>query len=258
MIAAFRRVRRLVTWLVAVTLGAVGARAQMTESPDTVAPGKFLLEVDGVRWTIDRSGGIDTREVAIGSTLVSTGLRNDLDLQFGADLFHRVTVKQHGERESQSGVGDVHLRTKWTFWREPNRGAAAAVIPFVKLPTNSDGIGNDAVEGGVIVPWAMPLAGATLGAMAQWDYVRNDADDGYRSHWSATAYVDRSLARGFAVYGEAVLETVSGGFSECGGLLGGGVRWDWSEQIQFDYQLLRGLNARVSDWTHVFRVNCGW
>lgn len=247
----------MVTWFTAVLLAAC-ALGQMTESPDTVAPGHFLLEMDGLRWSTDRANGVDTRELAIGSTLISTGLRHDLDLQLGADLFHRVIVKQHGERESQSGVGDVYLRTKWTFWREPGSGAAAAVIPFVKFPTNSGGIGNEAVEGGLIVPWALPLAGATVGAMAQWDYVRNDADDGYRSHWSASAYVDRSLAAGFAVYGEAVLETVSGGFSECGGLLAAGLRWDWSEQLQFDYQMLRGLNARVSDWTHVLRVNVGW
>lgn len=235
--------------------------AQVTESPETVAPGRFLVEVDGLSVSMGRAdqAGNTYTATAVASTLVSTGLTSSLDVQVGFDLFYHYKLKSRGGSDSTSGLGDMSFRTKWTFWRNAEWGAAAAVIPYVRLPTSRDGLGSDAVEGGIIVPWAMNLpAGVTAGAMASWDLVRNDADNGYDSHWLTSAYVARPLMFGITLYGEALLEANSTGWSDWAGQIGGGALWQWSEQLQFDYQLLRGLNSRASDWTHVFRVNWGW
>lgn len=260
MMAAMFRLRRAVTWLAVAGALLSFASAQVTESPATVAPGRFLLEMDGIKLSMDRADAAGNTYSALGvaSTLVSTGLTRDLDIQVGFDLFYRQTTEYRGASESDSGIGDVTLRTKWTFWRHAGWGSAA-VIPYVKLPTNSGGIGNDSVEGGLVVPWAMPLGGGgTAGAMAQWDVVRNDAGSGYDSHWFASAYVEQPVALGFALYGEAMLEAASAGLSDWAGMIGGGALWAGSEHIQLDYQLLRGLNSRASAWTHVLRVNWEW
>ncbi|ACB76865.1 transporter [Opitutus terrae] len=235
--------------------------AQVTESPETVAPGRFLVEMDGLTLAMGRAEEARNTytATAIASTLVSTGLTSSVDIQVGFDLFYRYKLKYQGGSDSTSGLGDLSFRTKWTFWRNAEWGAAAAIIPYVKLPTSRDGLGTDAVEGGIIVPWAMDLgAGVTAGAMASWDLVRNDADNGYDSHWLTSAYIGRPLPFGITLYGEALLEANSAKFSDWAGQIGGGALWQWSEQLQFDYQLLRGLNSRASDWTHVFRVNWGW
>lgn len=238
----------------------VGARAQVTESPHTIKPGKILFEIDGVRLSFGRAdaAGNKVDAVAVASTLVSAGLTERVDLQAGVDLFLRERYEYRGTRDSRSGIGDVALRVKWTFWHDEKRGAAA-IIPYIKLPSGTGGVGSDATTWGVIVPWEQSLgAGVTIGAMAQWDVVRNDAGNGYDSIWTGSAVARRDFTDWLGVYGEAQFAAASTGFDHWEGNVGVGVLWKPSKRLELDYEILRGLNSRASAWTHVWRVNWEW
>lgn len=208
-----RRVR-LVLLALPLAIG-VQLAAQITETPDTIAPGRIRIKMDGLRLSMDRAdaAGNTYDALAIASTIVSAGITDSLDVQVGFDVFHRQSFSFRGVDSSDSGIGNSSFRFKWTFWRNRQLGAALAVIPYIKLPTGSSAVGSDSVEGGVILPWAMQIGGLTAGAMFQWDVLRNDADDGYDSLWRASGFVQRPLLFGLSVYGEAALEANSGGGS---------------------------------------------
>ncbi len=147
----------------------------------TVAPGHFLVKMDvlSLKFQNQSSTPDNTRYSAVGAgeTFITTGLTEHLDLQVGLELFLHSRLKTTGGTSSSSGVGDLYIRPKWTFWSDPGLQALAAVMPFVKLPTNSGGVGNGSVEGGIIVPWSMALdRGFRTSAMAEWAILRNDAD----------------------------------------------------------------------------------
>jgi len=253
------RFRRALVFFLAL-LTAAALRAQLTEYPWAVEPGKMLLEVDGLRLSFDRAdaAGNSYSAVAVASSILSVGLARNVDIQVGFDLFHRETFKFAGGRDSHSGIGDLSFRAKWTFWRNDSLGAAMAVIPYVKVPTTRDGIGNDSIEGGLIIPWAMTLGGFTAGAMFEWDYVRNDDDNGYDSLWTVTSFVERKLPLGLTAYAEAGLDVASTGLSNWTGVIGVGARWALNDDIWLDYEMLRGLNSRATTWTHVLRFGWGW
>lgn len=243
-----------------VLAAAVGLRGQVTESPATIQPGRLLVRVDGVRLSFGRvdAAGNKVDVVGVASTLVSAGLTPTLDLQGRVDLFLRQRYEFRGARDSRSGLGDISVRVKWNFWRDQERGAAA-IIPYVRFPSSTGGVGADAVTGGVILPWEQTLgAGVKLGAMFQWDVVRNDAGNGYDALWSTSAVIQRDLTRTIGVYGEAQLGAASTGLSHWDGAIGAGVTWRLSRRLQLDYELLRGLTSRASDWTHVWRANWEW
>jgi hypothetical protein len=247
----------LAVWLV---LLAGPTAAQVTETPQTIAPGRFHIKMDGLKLGFDRAEAAGNKYEALGvaSTVVSAGLTSSIDLQLGFDLFLRETYEFRGHRDSHSGFGDLAFRTKWTFWRDPALGAAA-IIPYVKLPTNTGGVGKKAMEGGFILPFEFKLGeGASLGAMFQWDMVRNDDDNGYDAHWLVSSFVERHLTEAIAVYGEATIDAWSTGLSNWAGSIGGGVWWQLTKSTRLDYELLRGVNQRATDWTHVFRVNWDW
>jgi hypothetical protein len=42
------------------------------------------------------------------------------------------------------------------------------------------------------------------------------------------------------------------------GRAGAGVLLQVTKNIQLDYEIVRGLNRRATDWEHVLRVNWGW
>jgi hypothetical protein len=235
--------------------------AQATETPFPVEPGHFLLKMDALSLGFERDRSVDNKYSAVGvaTTIVSAGLTRTIDVQVGFQLFLRETYQYHGARDSNSGLGDVSFRAKWMFWRDTEAGTAAAVIPYVKVPTNSGGVGNHAVEGGVIVPWQMDVAGGIkAGAMGQWDLRRNDANDGYDSRWYATGYAQRNLTGAIGVYAETTLSLTSASFSDWEGTLGAGATLNASKNIQWDYSLNRGLNRRATDWTHVLRLRWGF
>ena len=248
----------LVAGLIALlTLGLGPLAAQVTETPDTIAPGKFLLKMDALSLAFNRDHSGPDKFTALGlaTTILATGVTQDVDVQVGMQFFARESYQYQGQSTLHSGLGDVTLRTKWTYWRDDSLGTMAAVMPFVKVPTSTGGVGNDQVEGGLIFPWAMALGSGTVaGAMAEWDLLRNAANDGYDSRWSASGFLRQHLVGPWAAYAEATLGVSSDSTSSFVGALGAGATWDLSEALQLDYGVNRGLGYRTTDWAHALRV----
>jgi hypothetical protein len=244
-------------FLLCALLGAVALRAQVTETPVTIEPGKFFLRMDAVTVGVNRDTAEPNRYTALGlaASILSIGMTENVDVQVGAQFFVRSTFQNRGLRSSRSGWGNTSVRTKWRFWRDDKGGASAAMIPFVKIPSKVTGIGNNHVEGGVIVPWLKTLGpGSEAGAMAEWDIVRNDQNNGYDSQWFTSAYVRQHIVGGFGAYAEATLGVSSASSSSFAGALGAGVTYDVSKKFQLDYGISRGLGGRATDWVNVLRL----
>lgn len=230
--------------------------AQYTEIPSTVAPGKFLLEMDALSLVIDREGLDKFTAVGAGLAIVTTGITERWDIQVGAELYISQRYESGNFTERNTGIGDVHVRTKWNFYSDEK--LSMAVIPFVKIPTNSGGVGNDSVEGGIIVPWEVYLIGGfTMNAMVELDLVRNAADDGYDALWYASASVSRSFTSRLTVYAELDAQKTSGG-SPWDSTLGVGAYLTISEVLSWDIVMYRGLSRGAPDWNPVVRVNIGF
>jgi hypothetical protein len=239
----------------------VPLQAQFAETPITVEPGRFLAEIDGIRFAVDQpaGGGPKVTALAVASTLLTAGLTPRVDIQIGADFYVRRTIELKGFSDSRSGVGDVYFRTKWNFWRDASTGGAAAIIPYVIVPTANSLVGSKAMRGGVIVPWEIkPSEGFTAGANFAWDLVRNDADNGYDSQFALNAIARQDITKSLALYAESALTATSAGMSLWEGRAGAGVLLEVTRNIQLDYEIVRGLNRRATDWEHVLRVNWGW
>lgn len=244
--------------LLPLTLFAGALSAQITETPATVAPGHFLLEMDALSLSVDHEAGSKYTAFGAASTFLTTGVTANWDVQLGAELFLTQKFDAGGFTERHSGVGDVYVRTKWRFYEDSASGTSVALLPYVKLPTNSGGVGNESMEGGVIVPWSTELWGDVhLAAMAELDFLRNDADDGYDTFWYASASATRQLTKAIGVYGEMSFGK-SSGRGDLEGLLGGGVTLAVSERVWWDYAIYRGLSRGAADWNHVLRFNWGF
>jgi len=89
---------------------------QITETPDTVAPGRFLLEMDTLSLALNHDASGKYTAFGVASTFLTTGLTSNLDLQVGAELFLDQKFSSGGLTERNSGIGDVYLRTKWKFY----------------------------------------------------------------------------------------------------------------------------------------------
>ncbi|MBX7122906.1 MAG: transporter [Opitutaceae bacterium] len=225
-------------------------RPDATESPFTLERGHMQLEASAASWLRERhtSGGDGTR-VEIWNLLpfnLRLGLTPRWELQVVVDGHLDVKVEDRplGIRVRQRGMGDTTLRAKCNFWGNDGGETAFGVMPFIKLPTASDGLGNDSVEGGIIFPLAMKLGSElSLGAMTELDLARNERDS-YDTIWINTVTVGRDLTDKLGAFVELTLETGGGkpamGFNT-------GLTFMVNEDLQLDAGVAIGLTRPAPD-----------
>lgn len=161
-------------------------RPDKTESPYTVDAGHFQWEMDFAVFTLDREDGARSRTWNIAPVNFKAGLANNADLQLIFDSYIHERVEDHRARvaETTDGGGDLTTRLKINLWGNDGGRTAFGVMPFVKAPTNSHGLGNDAVEGGLIFPLAVALPGGWgMGAQTEVDFRRNGSNRGYHAEF---------------------------------------------------------------------------
>src|SRR5688572_1392635 len=136
-------------------------RPDTTESPISVDAGHLQAEVEAVG--LARDGGLN--EFIVGAVNLKLGLTSRSDLQVVVEPFHHA--------EGRTGFGDLTLRNKWNLWGNDGGATAFALMPFVTLPTASEGFGAGHVEGGLIAPFGFEgPAGFECAAMLELDAVR--------------------------------------------------------------------------------------
>ncbi|HEY5744348.1 MAG TPA: transporter [Terrimicrobiaceae bacterium] len=153
-------------------------RPDKTESAYTVDAGHFQFEADLVSFSIDRWNADGERGfgVNVANVNLKAGLYNNVDLQLVVENYVYEQVRSDGVTARKSGFGDLATRLKVNLWGNDGGRTALAVMPFVKFPTNTGGLGNKQVEGGIILPLAVELpCGWRMGVMTEFDIV-------YREH----------------------------------------------------------------------------
>lgn len=145
----------------------------------TVPTGDWQLETSAVGWARTKADGTTTEVLTIGSSVVKLGVSSRSDLQVGFTPHLRVTSKTAGERDRVSGFGDVIVRYKHRLTADDAKAQVAA-IPFVKMPTADDDLGNGKVEGGLAVPVSFALGRATLTLGPEIDLLADS--DGHGRH----------------------------------------------------------------------------
>ena len=161
-------------------------RPDKTESPYTVDAGHVQLEADLLNYTYDRiNSARDHTAVAsyaIAPINFKVGLGNASDLQVVVPTYN--VVRSHdtaaGRVHYERGFGDLVTRLKVNFWGNDGGDTALGVMPFVKWPTASRGLGKGSVEGGIILPLAVSLPGGwDMGTMVETDFNRDEDGDGH-------------------------------------------------------------------------------
>ena len=134
-------------------------RPTKSTGPCTVDAGHFQVESDVFNYTADRSGGVDTDTWLVTNPTLKLGVTNTVDVELNIVPYEVVTTRDRatGAKTRASGVGDLFGRLKVNLIGGDGGDFVLAVSPFIKAPTARSGIGNGAVEGGVIVPMSLNL-----------------------------------------------------------------------------------------------------
>src|SRR3984957_17720097 len=146
--------------------------------PYTIDAGHFEYETDLVNFTHQVSGSTHTDTLMVPNPTFKVGLTNNVELE-GSVPFAGAHTFRSGPSSTLWGNDDPLVRSKINLWGNDGGDTAAALIPYVKAATAPVGIGNGAVEGGLIGPLAVNLPDSlTLLLVPEVDVLKDNTDDG--------------------------------------------------------------------------------
>lgn len=160
----------------------------------TVPAGMVKIEADVFNWTAIQANGGRVDSIAFTNPVLKYGLTDSSDLQVNWSPYVRVRSRDAaGLIRIADGVGDVTLRYKRRL-TDPADALQIAVLPFIKVPTAPDTIGNGKVEGGIAVPinYSVP-GGWTLTLGPQFNVIADTDGSGYRTGLTGLVNVAKSL-----------------------------------------------------------------
>ena len=231
-------------------------RPDKTESPYTVDAGHFQFEMDLVSYTYDQEheGGVTTRvdAWAIAPINLKVGLCNQVDLQVVVETWNYARTKLSGAGATlhQRGFGEVTTRLKYNFWGNDGGKTAFAAMPLVKLPTNQDELGNNSVEGGLILPLAVELPlDFGMGLMTEFDFNRDAMGNGHHTEFvnSITFSHDRVLVKDLGGYVEFFSLVSAERGSRWIGTVDLGLTYGLSENVRLDAGVNIGVTKAADD-----------
>ena len=230
-------------------------RPDKTESPYTVDAGHFQIEMDLVNYSYDRynSSREDIRNESLGFATVNlkVGLCNNADFQLLVPTFNKARTDDRtvGRVQNRSGFGDLVARTKVNLWGNDGGATAFALLPFVKLPSNQDGLGNNSVECGIILPLAVQLPRDwDMGVMTELDFNRNELGNGHHAEFVNSVTFSHQLVGGLGGYVEffSVVSAESG--SEWIGTADVGLIYALADNVQLDAGINFGITRAADDF----------
>ncbi len=213
-------------------------RPDATESPITVDAGAYVFEVSYFDWR--RNDG--DHSYTVMATNFKIGLTNDIDLQ---TVFDAYTWEDPKTGEGGEGFSDVQLRLKWNLWGNDEDGPALALFPFIKIPTGTE-LSNGEVEGGLIIPFSMPLTDRLgLGLMAEIDSVYNDDTRGQDLEFLHSAVLGYDVTDQLGAFIEYI--GITGENTAYQTYAAGGLTFQINKDLVLDCGAQIGLNEHSED-----------
>jgi hypothetical protein len=229
-------------------------RPDKTESAFTVDAGHFQIEADILSYSYDRHNSeyTDTRveTVSIAPMNLKVGLCNNVDFQLVIETYTSIRVHdlETGVVQKDRGFGDITPRLKWNVWGNDGGATALALMPFVKLPTNQDDLGNNSVEGGLIVPFAAQLPyDWNLGMITEFDLNRDSVGSGHHAEFVNTITFGHEIVNKLAGYVEFFSLVSAETGSDWVGTVDIGFTYALSDDIRLDGGVNIGITRSADD-----------
>lgn len=230
-------------------------RPDKTESAYTVDAGHFQIEMDLVNYSYDRynSSGEDVRSQSFRFATVNlkVGLCNNADFQLIVPTYNKARTDDRtvGKVQNRSGFGDLVARTKVNLWGNDGGTTAFALMPFVKLPSNQDDLGNNSVESGIIFPLAVRLPGEwQMGLMTELDFNRDESGDGHHAEFVNSITFSHQLFGDLGGYVEFFSAVSAESGADWIGTADVGLVYALAENVQLDAGINFGITRAADDF----------
>lgn len=220
--------------------GLITDRPDFTESSEVV--GHLVVQLESGT-TFERTHTA-LHQITLPQMLLRVGVGSRVELRLGADGLVSQSLGPSGQRARSTGRSDVEIGAKIKFLDATRGGLDMAVLPFLSLPTASDGFGTTAYDPGVTLAAARELPRG-FGLSGNFNLASITEETGRTMAYEASVSVGHDLGGGFGAYGETYGTLTDGG---CACTVNGGITAAAGPNGQFDLAVGRGVSGDAPDW----------
>jgi hypothetical protein len=226
-------------------------RPTKSTSPCTVDAGHLQIETDIFNVTFDHSGGADTTTSLYTNPTVKWGVSNAVDVELNIVPFETLVSRDRATNITTraSGAGDLFGRVKIELVGVDGGEVGFGLAPYIKIPTAPSGVGNGAVEAGLVAPISLALPGDwSLVIDPEADDLKNVVGEGrhanYSSLFSLSCPFTKTVTLSAEIWGD-VNDDPSGVVRQASADLGAAWIPAASPNLQWDGGLNFGLNSQT-------------
>ena len=226
-------------------------RPDKTDSAFTVDAGHFQVEMDFANFTYDRYNHEHSRisGFEISPMNLKVGLFNNLDAQLVLSPYRWLHIEDTTTHTvvRKSGFGDVTPRLKLNLVGNDGGAFALALMPFVKLPTSQDHLGNRSVEGGLKVPYSLDVPDWDVAAQTEIDIIHS-AGSSYHPEFINSLSIGRSVLGKLSYYVEFFTNVSAEAHSDWVGTFDTWLSYELNENLRLDAGVYLGVTRAAEDW----------
>jgi hypothetical protein len=229
-------------------------RPDKTDCPFTVDAGHFQLEMDFANLTYDvpisERGNVKSVDYQIAPMSLKVGVLDNLDVQLVLSPYQRQRIENKitGTIEKDSGFGDITPRVKVNLIGNDGGFFALALIPFVKIPTAQDRLGNDAMEGGVGFPYAFDVPNWDVGFQTMASINHDAAGNGYHAAIANSVSIGHTVIGKLSYHVEFFSSVSTGQNSGWVGTFDTWFTYQASKNLCLDAGVYIGVTESADDW----------
>jgi len=224
-------------------------------SPCSLDAGAYQLELNGYDQTFLRRGGTANDTLFLLNPTLKYGLTDTLDVEASFAPIQGQRLKTAVSDITTDGHGDLFLRGKWMFAGDGQAGFTAVAEPFVKLATATRGLGNGALEGGVMFPFGYDWGnGWQLSTTPEVDGLLNASGHGRHAQLVDAIELNHDLPGGFTLGAEV---WTSQNFDPAGTVSQYSADFDLAWLTDKDTQLDGGVNLGLNRATPDLEIYFG-
>jgi len=168
----------------------------------TLDAGHFQLEIDAFDGSFQRTDGVTSDTYVAASPTLKYGVGDRVDVEATVTPYISRRTRDALSDTTLSGFGDLYLRGKWNFLGDG--GDFAAVLePFVKIATARRGLGDGAMEEGLVLPLSYDLGDDwSLASTPEMDILLNASGSGRHAAVADVIGLGRALENGLTLGAE--------------------------------------------------------
>jgi hypothetical protein len=182
--------------------------------------------------------------VTAPQVLIRVGVGSRFELRFAGDGFVSQSVETPTGEVRTGGHSDAEIGAKYKFLTSASAGVDMAVIPFVSLPTASDGFGTTGYDPGFKLTVARELPRG-FGLSGNFNMANVTGDEGRSWDREVSLSLGHGLGGAWGAYWEGYGSLYDG---HCDCTLNTGITRALGENGQVDFEIGRGVSGQAQDW----------